>query len=129
MTDHPNLSPAINKAIANSEKAGGFWLKDLHEGQELKVQTRNTSYHVKLDPSRPGAFLIKGHTRYCPDWTEANIHGSTWGGSMLKMRFIGRGMHMDYSIVGEARQEQGLPFHAQVQDVYLVDPESGSRVQ
>jgi len=24
------------------------------------------------------------------------IAGSTWGGSMLKMRFIGRGMHLEF---------------------------------
>jgi hypothetical protein len=25
------------------------------------------------------------------------IAGSTWGGSMLKLRFVGRGMHLEFS--------------------------------
>jgi hypothetical protein len=25
-----------------------------------------------------------------------NVHGSTWGGSMLKVAFIGRGMHLEF---------------------------------
>jgi hypothetical protein len=27
---------------------------------------------------------------------QVTIAGSTWGGSMLKMRFIGRGMHLEF---------------------------------
>jgi len=25
-----------------------------------------------------------------------DIHGSTWGGSMIRERFIGRGMHLEF---------------------------------
>jgi hypothetical protein len=27
---------------------------------------------------------------------EVHIQGSTWGGSMLKERFVGRGMHLEF---------------------------------
>jgi hypothetical protein len=39
--------------------------------------------------------LISGHPRFCPDPVEVIICGSTWGGSLLKQYFIGRGMHLE----------------------------------
>ena len=40
--------------------------------------------------------LISGHPQYCPEPVQVAISGSTWGGSMLKQRFIGRGMHLEF---------------------------------
>jgi len=33
---------------------------------------------------------------FCPEPVLVSIHGSTWGGSMLKEHFIGRGMHLEF---------------------------------
>jgi hypothetical protein len=33
---------------------------------------------------------------YCPQPLLVTIAGSTWGGSMIKVRFIGRGMHLEF---------------------------------
>ena len=43
-----------------------------------------------------GEALISGHPVFCPQPTRVYIHGSTWGGSMLKESFIGRGMHLEF---------------------------------
>jgi hypothetical protein len=40
--------------------------------------------------------LISGHPEYCPEPTLVAIAGSTWGGSMLKQRFVGRGMRLEF---------------------------------
>ena len=107
--DHPNLSLAINKNIRESEVMGGWWIRDLpriageHDGllipgRMLKIRTRNTQYYLKHDPTNSNWMLIKGHTRYCPDWTTCKIAGSTWGGSMLKMGYVGVGMCLEFSI-------------------------------
>ena len=40
--------------------------------------------------------MISGHPQYCPEPVQVTIAGSTWGGSMLKVRFIGRGMHLEF---------------------------------
>jgi hypothetical protein len=40
--------------------------------------------------------MISGHPQFCPLPVQVTIAGSTWGGSMLKMRFIGRGMQMEF---------------------------------
>ena len=96
---HPNLSDEINRNIAQSEIEGGADLRKLKVGHSLKVQTKNTTYIIKR--VAPGdvdwPFLISGSERFCPVPTKARIHGSTWGGSMLKQHFIGRGMHMEFS--------------------------------
>jgi len=91
--NHPNLSLSINKAISQSEKDGGLWLKDLPDNCMVEVQTQNTKYEIR----RLGeGWEIKGSKRFCPDWTPCHISGSTWGGSMLKMGFIGMGMCLEF---------------------------------
>jgi hypothetical protein len=40
--------------------------------------------------------LISGHPEICPEPVLVNFHGSTWGTPMLKVRFIGREMRMEF---------------------------------
>jgi hypothetical protein len=40
--------------------------------------------------------LVWGHPEFCPEPVLVHICGSTWGGSMLKQYFIGRGMHLEF---------------------------------
>jgi hypothetical protein len=40
--------------------------------------------------------FISGHPQYCPEPVLVAIAGSTWGGSMLKLHFLGRGMHLEF---------------------------------
>jgi hypothetical protein len=42
------------------------------------------------------AALISGHPHYCPQPVLVAIAGSTWGGSMLKRRYVGRGMRLEF---------------------------------
>lgn len=92
---HPNLTPEVNRNIAQSEIEGGVYLDKLEPGAVLHVRTKNTSYTV--EKIEDGKYLISGHPKYCPTPSLTFISGSTWGGSMLKVGFIGRGMHMEYS--------------------------------
>lgn len=94
---HPNLTPEINRAIAQSEIEGGVFLESLKPGTILKVQTKNTLYIIQKTGDTPAVYLIMGHPRYCPTPSPTTIIGSTWGGSMLKVGFIGRGMRMEFS--------------------------------
>jgi hypothetical protein len=93
--DHPNLSDKINRNIRESELTGGIMWKDLPTGARAEVQTKNTLY--KLEKREEGTY-IEGHAKYCPTPTKCVIQGSTWGGSMLKMGWIGIGMHLEFSI-------------------------------
>ena len=91
---HPNLSDEVNRNIVQSEIEGGVRLKDLPPGSRLQVTTRNTCYQLLVLIGNMA--LITGHPLYCPRPVVVRIHGSTWGGSMLKLEFIGRGMHMEF---------------------------------
>jgi hypothetical protein len=89
-----NFSDAVNHNIIASEIEGGVYLRDLSPGVVLSIQTRNRMYRVEFLGG--GTALISGHPEFCPDPAEVRIVGSTWGGSMLKEKFVGRGMHLEF---------------------------------
>ena len=91
---HPNLADEINDAIVRSEIEGGVYLDSLPAGANLEVQTENRWYRIVNRGQ--GKALISGHPRYCPEPVLVGIHGSTWGGSMLKVGYLGRGMRMEF---------------------------------
>ena len=43
-----------------------------------------------------GAALISGHPEFCPEPTEVQVHGSTWGGAMIMTNYLGRGMCLEF---------------------------------
>jgi hypothetical protein len=91
---HPNLSDQINANLIQSEIEGGIHLRDLAPGAVLEVQTCQRWYTIVNQGD--GEALISGHPEYCPTPVRVRIHGSTWGGTMLKEQFIGRGMHLEF---------------------------------
>ena len=91
---HPNLSDQINSNVIQSEIEGGVHMRDLALGAVLEVQTCQRWYTIVNQGD--GDALISGHPEYCPVPVRVKIHGSTWGGSMLKEQFIGRGMHLEF---------------------------------
>jgi hypothetical protein len=91
---HVNLSDAVNGNIVQSEIEGGVHLRDLSPGAVIEVRTQNRDYTI-IYKGRDQA-EISGHPVFCPEPVAVTIHGSTWGGSMLKTRFIGRGMRLEF---------------------------------
>ena len=91
---HPKLSDEVNHNIVQSEVEGGVHLDDLAQGSRLEVQTQHRWYTVVN--CGDGWVLISGHPKYCPSPLLVRILGSNWGGSMLKMGFIGRSMHLEF---------------------------------
>jgi hypothetical protein len=93
-TPHPNLSDDVNRNIIRSEIEGGVFLDRLQPHSVLQIETQHRCYTaVMLGGSQA---LISGHPEYCPEPTLVAIAGSTWGGSMLKQRFVGRGMRLEF---------------------------------
>ena len=84
----------MNRNIVQSEIEGGVSLEGLPPDTVLQIRTQHHFYTVLL--LGEGSVLISGHPQYCPQPVQVTIAGSTWGGSMLKMRFIGRGMHLEF---------------------------------
>jgi hypothetical protein len=91
---HPNWSDEVNRNIVQSEIEGGVHLDKLAEGTTLQVQTLHRQYTIVSLGG--GKALISGHPVFCPDPMLVRIQGSTWGGTMIKLRFIGRGMHLEF---------------------------------
>lgn len=91
---HPNLSDRMNHDIAQSEIEGGVFLDDLQSDDRLTVWTQNHVYTVEMCGQNQAR--ISGHPRFCPEPILVRIEGSTWGGSALKRRFIGRGMCLEF---------------------------------
>ena len=91
---HSNFSDEVNRNLAQSEIEGGVCLDNLSDGEVLEVETRNRWYTIVV--GKCGKDLIWGHPEYCPEPLAVRIAGSTWGGSMLKVRFLGRGMRLEF---------------------------------
>jgi len=92
--ENPHLGDSVNRNIVRSEIEGGVHLRDLSPGAVLAIETTNRVY--KMVFLGDGAALISGHPEFCPEPTEVQIHGSTWGGSMIMHRYLGRGMHLEF---------------------------------
>jgi hypothetical protein len=91
---HENLSDGVNGNIVQSEIEGGVHLGDLSPGTVLEVLTQNRAYTILYKGW--DQVLISGHPVFCPQPVPVTILGSTWGGSMIKTRFIGRGMRLEF---------------------------------
>ena len=92
-TPSPHLSDEINLSIIQSEIEGGVYLRDLPCGAVLRIETHDwICAMIYCDDSDA---LISGHPLFCPALVKVHISGSTWGGSLLKQAFIGRGMHLE----------------------------------
>jgi len=88
-----HLSDEINHNIIQSEIDGGVYLRDLRCGSVLRIETQD--WICTLLYCEEGEALVWGHPVFCPDPIRIHVSGSTWGGSMLKESFIGRGMHLE----------------------------------
>ncbi|MGH9646764.1 MAG: hypothetical protein ACRD4E_08115 [Bryobacteraceae bacterium] len=108
---HPNFDDAINRAICQSEIEGGVSLDELPVGAVLDVQTANTLYRV--DNRGDGEVLISGHPEICPTPVLVVFYGSTWGTPMLKLRFVGREMKMEFF-----HPEKGIVRTSRVRDIH-----------
>ena len=93
-TPNAHLSDEINRNIIQSEIEGGVFLQNLPNGAVLEIETQNRVY--TLVSRGDGDALLSGHPTFCPEPAPVQIHGSTWGGSMLKRRYVGRGMRLEF---------------------------------
>ena len=89
----PHFSDEVNRNIIQSEIEGGVFLRELLPGSALSIETVHRTYEMVF--LGDGAALISGHREFCPEPTEVHVSGSTWGGSMIKREFIGRGMRLE----------------------------------
>lgn len=98
--DLDHFDDLVKEKIIQSEIEGGALLEDLAVGRTLEVTTH---HHTYLIEKRADGYYISGHPEYCPDPIKATIAGSTFGGSILKRGFVGRGMHLEFTVEGNRK--------------------------
>jgi hypothetical protein len=72
----------------------GLALEGLEPLSRLRVRTLNSTYQLTLLDPWEAKVLVQGGS-YFAQPTEAIVSGSTFGGSLLKTRWIGCGMRME----------------------------------
>jgi frataxin-like iron-binding protein CyaY len=100
MKDIKFVSDEIKARMDKSDADGGVFLKRLKAGDVLTVDTRNSTYILEVVDPEKWVVNIQGGIRF-PESTEVTINGSTWGGSMLKIGFVGNGMCLEIRIPSE----------------------------
>ena len=115
---HPNFDDAINRAICQSEIDGGVDVNQLLPGERLEVETHYHVYHITYEGD--GEMMISGHPEFCPEPVRVHLSGSTWGTPMIKLRFIGRGMKMEF-----IHPTIGVIHTSRVREIRELPPEPG----
>lgn len=70
----------------------GVSVLDLEPLTVLRVETRNSVYQIVI--SRQAAVFVQGG-QFFPERSAAHLAGATFGGSLLKIGWIGVGMRME----------------------------------
>jgi hypothetical protein len=91
-----SLNQTANANVMRPEQGGGIYLDALPEGMVLEVETSH--HHYTIVNRAHGEALISGHPKFCPEPIVVRVEGSTWGGCMLKVGFIGLGMRLTFQL-------------------------------
>jgi hypothetical protein len=100
-------------------RVGGLSIAELDPITPLFVRTENSIYRITVLDPRGRRILVQGGT-FFPQSTPAELEGSSLGGSLLKLGWIGPGLRMEISIEGrrivtsrvrsmEIREDGALP--------------------
>ena len=81
-------------------QADGIGLIDVDAFTTLVVRTRNSIYRITILQPYLREVLVQGG-QFFPERTRACLSGSTFGGSCLKMGWVGLGLHMEFHAGGQ----------------------------
>jgi len=79
----------------------GVTLQTLAPGSTIYARTRHNDYRILLLNPESGRALVEGG-RFFVEPTEATVVGSTFGGCMLKMGWIGVGLRLEILLDGKS---------------------------
>lgn len=101
--EHPgekNIDPRLLAKIKQSEKDGGVFLQDIPNGHVVEVHTRTSVYTIAVMDKEKNKVVIQDNGKHLQQPTVGYLHGSTFGGSMIKVGWIGVGMHLEFQLAG-----------------------------
>jgi len=84
--------------VAVSSATEGISVRDLEPLTTLHVRTCNSHYRIVI--ARETSVYVEGG-RFFPEATDARLEGSSFGGSLLKMGWIGVGLCMEIVARGQ----------------------------
>ncbi len=88
------LDPTLVAQIEQSERDGGIFMKDIPEDTLTYVHTRNTLYTLAIIDGEIGKIAMEGGKHF-PLPEICYLRGSTFGGSMLKIGWVGKEMCLE----------------------------------
>jgi len=83
----------ILKYLPYLDNKNGIDTRKLEPNTKVIVETKNSVYEIEVLDDK-GNVLIQGG-QFFPEPTKAYFNGSTWGGSMIKVGWVGYKMHME----------------------------------
>jgi hypothetical protein len=86
------IDPTLLAKMDEQDKCGGIDLRNVMIGESIEFQTRNSLYTITRKDDK--TWMLQGGTRW-QEPAEVDISGSTHGGSVLKLDWVGEGMHVE----------------------------------
>ena len=93
-----SAGPSLERFATAAAASEGVSLRLLPPIAQLEVRTRNSTYQITVLGT--GRVMVLGGA-FFPVWSEAHLCGSTLGGSMLKLDWVGCGFSMEFLHQGE----------------------------
>ncbi len=85
----------LNGFVEAASQADGVGLTDVDTFTTLVVKTDNSVYQITIvQPYKREVFVQGG--AFFPEWTRAYLSGSSFGGSCLKLGWVGIGLHIEF---------------------------------
>ena len=91
-TAHVARAVTLDGFVEETGNIRGLYLRDVEPLTTLIVRTRNSHYRIIV--SRDTSAIVQGG-QFFPDATPGRIDGSGFGGSFLKVGWIGIGLRME----------------------------------
>jgi hypothetical protein len=85
----------LNGVTRAASQSDGIGLVDVDAFTTLVVRTDNSVYRITIPRPHAREVLVQGG-KFFPERTRACLNGSTFGGSCLKVGWVGLGLHMEF---------------------------------
>jgi len=90
----------LDEAIKCNDKLEGVMLSALMPRDTIRASTLNSEYEISLLDPESGHVLLKGGKHFLEP-VDATVNGSTFGGWMIKLGWLGVGLRMEFSSNGQ----------------------------
>ena len=85
----------LNGFVEAASQADGVGLTDVDTFTTLVVKTDNSVYQITIVQPYKREVVVQGGA-FFPERTRAYLSGSSFGGSCLKLGWVGVGLHMEF---------------------------------